>query len=370
MTLPRGPIESQQSWYAGARLGVYICTCIIWGHGLPEPEVIYWVSRCKEKSPPYSMWIYKQLINEVLNFSGVDHLQIWSDGGRHFRSSVGISTQLSQGIASLCLRSDRVHTTHEVSCNFGLAAHFKNACDGAQAHARNLLDEMAKGQIIKSIDSYVHEARKLYDVYAADPTRPPRMKATWKVVFPTESRKDFCKEWLKCFAASSFRESIMVSQCYSAKLNDVRRRGNPLFVDRYSNYTALNFRCPLLPDGSKVPHDLVCVPKDRPIPVDDPEAEEGEPAVDAPEEAGAPDIVGDDGVPVRAREVNGWMCSYRSNEPEAKEFKAWRARFTKVRSKFARWSKKLALTRTRRPQAEQLALQATWASRKRRRKAT
>ena len=52
LTLPRGPCETQQSWYATARLGVYITTVVLWGTGASKdgsPIIQFFVSRCKEK---------------------------------------------------------------------------------------------------------------------------------------------------------------------------------------------------------------------------------------------------------------------------------------------------------------------------------
>ena len=144
MTLPRGPIESQQSWYAGSRLGIYILTTILWGASGPPVAHLY-VGRCKEKSAPYSMYCFRQLLSDHMDLSQVEDLTWWSDGGRHFRATVPISTMLVNGMAALCSRSE-IQIPHEVQVNFGVPAHFKNTCDGAQAHARHGLDEMARTQ--------------------------------------------------------------------------------------------------------------------------------------------------------------------------------------------------------------------------------
>ena len=62
----------------------------------------------------------------------------------------------------------------------------------------------------------------------------------------------------------------------------------------------------------------------------------------------------------------GWMCSYRTQQPEQRSFSAWRARWGKAR---ARWSDvPLKEGRIRRAPLEQLALQEEWRSRRKAKK--
>ena len=117
------------------------------------------------------------------------------------------------------------------------------------------------------------------------------------------------------------------------KLKDVRRKKNPLYENDKRCLTALNFRANMLAD-CKPSADKITLPILVDIPVDEP-ADEDDPGdvVDEPAEGGVD--LGPDGVvvPMKSTQVNEWLCSYRSNEPEKKEFAAWRVRFTRMRAR-------------------------------------
>ncbi len=84
ITLPLGPVSTTSQWYAQARLGVAILVIITWTID-SAPEAFFYISRCKEKSAPYSMYIAKDFLYKRADLSNILQLCWWSDGGHHFR---------------------------------------------------------------------------------------------------------------------------------------------------------------------------------------------------------------------------------------------------------------------------------------------
>ena len=95
--LPRGPEETTQSWCASARLGVYICTVVLW-ISTCRPRVLFFCSRVKEKGASYSCSIFKALSDKHIDWSRAHSLVVWSDGGKHFRCNATISTITLRGL--------------------------------------------------------------------------------------------------------------------------------------------------------------------------------------------------------------------------------------------------------------------------------
>ena len=117
-------------------MGVYVCTVIIWGAGVGAPQIHYFIGRCKEKSAPYSLSIWKQVLENYVDFAGVRDICWWSDGGRHFRANQPIATMSVRGVEYICKRTAVDPTNFSCDLNFGVPSHFKNHCDGAQAHLK------------------------------------------------------------------------------------------------------------------------------------------------------------------------------------------------------------------------------------------
>ena len=259
LTLPRGPEESAQSWYATSRLGVYVCTVIIWGAGIGAPQCHYFIGRCKEKSGPYSLSIFKTVLEKYIDFKSVRDICWWADGGRHFRAAQPISTMCFRGVETLCEKSGYDDCVYEVADNFGIPSHFKNRADGLQAHLRGLLEEVAKKKI-STIQEFVLESRSLYNEYAMDPRKKGRMPAYFHDYFPDQKRSDFVDQYCVQFTPKSFIEKIMVCQSYTGRLNDKRKRKNPTFINPDGVFTAIDFKSNMLHDGSKVPKDHTMCP--------------------------------------------------------------------------------------------------------------
>ena len=122
----------------------------------------YVISRCKEKGAAYSMAVHQHILDKAgIDFSQVAHMQVWSDGGRHFRSACGISTVATRSLEYIC-RLGGKKDLPSCQTNFGLASHFKNQCDGQQAALRKALESAAQSETISDIATMIDRCRRLY----------------------------------------------------------------------------------------------------------------------------------------------------------------------------------------------------------------
>ena len=368
LTLPRGPEETTNSWFANARSGVYVCSLIVWGAGLADPEAYVFAGRCKEKGALCSMSIFKHWLQHHARLEMVQDICWWSDGGKHFRSVVPISTMGVRGIEALCQHSSHDEALHTFDINFGVPQHFKNQCDGLQAHVKELVSEAAKKIVISDIETMVPACRFLHEDYSSKP-KVKRMRTTWIDYFPEETRGDFAK-WCVRFKASAFKEQISVCQAWSFRMNDKRRRAN-LMDSAGLKYSYIDFRAAMLRDGSRVPASRCALPEVAPLDDDGGEGEaedendrDGE-VEDEFEEIFGAERSGNKNIGMLDRVYRGWQVSYRSAEPEKKDSKYWTKKLTKLRECYAASGCMLRPPRTKRPVEEQLVKQLEWKERKR-----
>ena len=285
---------------------------------------------------------------------------IWSDGGKHFRSACAISTVATRTLAKLCAEGSAEVRCPAVDIVFGIPAHFKNMCDGAQSHVRRGLAEIAKRELVSDIPQFIEKSAELWQTYQADPRRPSRLSATWVDFFPTVHKSNFVEQFCIQFHRSAFTEQISVCQCWTLRLNDQRRRGNPLYVDKKNVMTGVKFYASMLRDGRRVASERICIPKVEP-PCEQPELEDMqklEQRSEAEEFASGFAEAGSEEIGIAVKEVLGWSCSYRSAQPEKQSFAHWRARWTKARQSWI--SVPLEAPRHRRPQEEQRKRQEEW----------
>ena len=124
--------------------------------------------------------------------------------------------------------------------------------------------------------------------------------------------------------------------------------------------------------GTAVPADRTCLPIDDPIALKDaveaemPEEEEAE----AEQQELAEDYaflaegeLGNGTIAMATLVCRGWKSSYRRDQPELKQFAAWRQRWSRARARWEASGVRLAPPRTRRPVQEQLAVQQRWRAR-------
>ena len=183
--------------------------------------------------------------------------------------------------------------------------------------------------------------------------------------FPKVEKTQFLKDWCLMFDKKCYTQPINTCQAWTLRLNDQRRRPTPLYTNKFGVATGLNFGASMLRDGRRVDKERQCWP--TLVPACDAAAIEGEEKADM--DAMAEDFIsafnelGSDEIGICQKQVLGWMCSYRSAQPEKRSFASWRARWTRARKVWA--GTQLQQARHRRPQAEQLAVQQRWKQRRR-----
>ena len=156
LTLPVGPQQSQQEWYAGARQGIHTCGIKLFGGGLARPRVIMFTSVVREKGSLYALAVFRTLLEDFVDLSTVSNIQVWSDGGSHFRCGTTISSLAVHCLQALmdahAIKKEIVYT---VSQSFGVPCHFKNDCDREFAYLRGLMRRGAARMEITEIKELV-----------------------------------------------------------------------------------------------------------------------------------------------------------------------------------------------------------------------
>ena len=87
------------------------------------------------------MAVLQDVAESAVRWEDVQDCCVWSDGGRHFRSNGGIATTSMTLMQHMCTFSTATAHGHSVDICFGVPAHFKNLCDGSQAHLRHWVGE-------------------------------------------------------------------------------------------------------------------------------------------------------------------------------------------------------------------------------------
>ena len=310
------------------------------------------------------MYIFEHLCKNIIQWAPVSRMCIWSDGGRHFRSNQSIATLGCRAIEYLCRHSENRRELPEVSICYGVASHFKNACDGAQANLKTILDSIAQESTISTIPQMVEKSRELYDEFAAV-KKPKRMPAFWHDFSDHSETEQFEEGFMLQFASASYKELISHCHCYVFRLNDKRRRAVPLYKNPAGVLTGLDFKSAMLRDGARVPADRVTLPRVVELTRDLPDEE----VVDAKvREALAEEFrsaFGEEGsgcVSMLSKEVLGWACSYRVRSPELQSFEDWRKRWSKARARFG--DIPLLAPRIRPTVSEALTQQQSWRDRR------
>ena len=331
------------------------------------------VSRCKEKSFPYSLTTMRKVLEEIVDLSQARRVEWWSDGGKHFRSVATISTMVLRIIEQLCLRSQLPAVNPTATICYGLPKHFKNVCDGGHSYVRGLISQAAMKSTISTLKQFVDACRTLHAEHRASavPLRKCKLPITFHDYFPSMEKSEFCKSYIRCFKPASFIESVGVCQCFEGRLNDRRRMPNPLYKSPTGVYTAIDFRSAMLHNGQVCPAERVCLPLDDPDAVVCADAEpdaaaEEEEAQEAEEDYAYAVAEPANGVIAMNTSLHmGWRSPYRKLQPESRAFAEWSPRWTRARKRWEAASIRLLLARTRRSVSDQLALQEKWAAARR-----
>ena len=192
LTFPRGPEESTQTWYAGSRLGVHCCAVHAFAGPMATPKTFFYVSKVREKGCIYSLAIWFDFLAR-LDLSEVLEIEVWSDGGPHFRCNRTIATQTKKTIEAVQAAhggpQEGLQPQH--SDNFGVPSHFKHGCDGDFGHVRALIEMLARKEELVDISDFVLRVQQLHNDISAT-------KAELRIIefidfFPKKSRQDFKK---------------------------------------------------------------------------------------------------------------------------------------------------------------------------------
>ena len=182
LTLPRGPVETTRSLYAGSRQAVHVLGILSWGAGLTKPQQHFYIAKCKEKGSLYSLSVFRDWL-ERQDLTGVKKLHGWSDGGRHVRCNRSIATIVVRGVEALiATHNSAVPVAEKVICevetSFGVPSHFKNEEDGEF----NYLITSQRGRAGSSGPLYIY----IYickNIHPGDEHGPPDKICSEKCVF-------------------------------------------------------------------------------------------------------------------------------------------------------------------------------------------
>ena len=112
--------------------------------------------------------------------------------------------------------------------------------------------------------------------------------------------------------------------------------GRPLWVNSKGVATGLDFKASMLRNGQRVPADRVCHPLIAPA-IESPSEAESQVEIEAmvADFTSAFNEAGSDEIAIAAKEILGWSCSYRSSQPEKRNFSSWRKRWSKARARLS-----------------------------------
>ena len=120
-SLPKGPVEQVDVYYAGSRLAFSVLGFRIWGAAAPKGALHLCFTRVMEKGCHFALAALRDLL-EKLDLISSDSLTFWSDNGRHFNANRTLATQGTK----LFIPGGSINT---VNVYFGLPKHCKNVCD-------------------------------------------------------------------------------------------------------------------------------------------------------------------------------------------------------------------------------------------------
>jgi len=337
LTLPIGPAEVGEQWYANARLGVGICGFYLWGESLDERGEWYlYCSRVLEHNSEYTMALVWDLFERIQlkHRDSVVKLVSWADTGPHFRSY--------KVLASLGVLVPETYKKNIV-VNWGPEKHMKGIVDGKFAQVDSAKNDAATRHDIATVAELVRALQEDYDQRKiVDNTLP---KETFLEFLPGPREDVVIRDFATPKAAHG---GIGIKACYSWEFSLINRRRASVFGRGAHENTATNLKayCRVLPGRAEatdvcftpVLAPLGAAPAGRPEDDDDDapgDVEPGAPAVDgAPAEPGAPAAAAAPAVfveapgdaPEEAKLINGWRVSYRTTAPEKQPYTKFRRR--------------------------------------------
>jgi len=356
-------------------MGVAVLAIVTWSY-TEKPHCFFYVSKCKKKGSAYSMAIAQDFLNSRVNLKHSQEMVWWSDGGKHFRSNMGLSTL---GIRSLEALPDKSHVVKgdprllpSSSVQFGVAKHFKNICDTLFSFFNQCVTELAKSIELTDAHAMLTHMSCLWEQHrqtAIAEGREPRTPATFIDFFPQQEKNKFEDEYCIQLQKHCFREAIGVCHSWVFRLNDCRRRANLKSHDG-TKFTAIDMKARMVmnhrADGEHTSTPEL-VEAGAESEEDDHEGlvpaehEAEEMAAEALEALG-PAALEVAGNVLGVKEHMGWKIYYRTSEPEKRDSKTWSKRINRMRERHG--GVELAVQQRQKSVEQQADLQRRWKQRR------
>ena len=301
ITLPLGPIETNQIWYARSRLAVAVLGAKLWSRSCPRGHWYQFASRVLEKTAAYSFSLLGDLLKLAKEdglLEGVREVKVWSDTGPHFR-------------AYHLLASTAVELTEAWGVNFrfafGLERHFKNECDGHFAVLGRRVELKRKTKMLATVADLIEAWREGFEMAKkSDP------------LYPDETSIDYVPAEKTLLAMWDFHNSdwpAPIKACHEWSTSVLDRRRKRYKSRNGAMLTSVRVNAHMIPNGT-APYtrstNLRLEPVDNKAAPEDCEKQEVPAGVFSSE------------ISLATRYVNSWRCSYRLEKPEqipAEDFK-------------------------------------------------
>ena len=144
-TLPVGPDEGGEWWYAHARLSVTLLVIYVWGDGMKPTYYIY-ASHCLEQAPEFAVAGLLDLQKKMGGAGRWKEHIMFSDVGNHFRAGYCL------GFWGTVLM--KVPGVSQARWIFAPEGHGKGVCDGMGGRITGWLHTLAKKTVISTLKSF------------------------------------------------------------------------------------------------------------------------------------------------------------------------------------------------------------------------
>ena len=177
-TLPLGPDEGGQWWYANARLGVTLLVIYVWGIGLTPTHHAY-CSHTMDQTPEFVVACLQDLHKKIGGASKWRRHVMFSDVGHHFRATYTLGfwgTHLH--------KQDGVEETRWV---FAPDGHGKGVCDGQGGRITQWLQTLAKKHVISDLKTFCKLLKGI--AQEGEKRNPDGTKSLFHVFVPPKKSK-------------------------------------------------------------------------------------------------------------------------------------------------------------------------------------
>ena len=150
-TLPMGPEEGGEWWYANARLSITLLVIYTWGRGV-RPAYHTYGSHCLEQTPEFTVACLRDLHAKLGGAGKFKNHIMFSDVGNHFRAGYTLGYWGAE-----LLKVVGIDRTQWI---FAPEGHGKGVCDGQGGRITAWLNEVAKKNVIATLGKFCSHLRK------------------------------------------------------------------------------------------------------------------------------------------------------------------------------------------------------------------